>query len=408
MNIGPAIRKVKYISEAIAICLYFAIAISAQTQDEPLSSFKVGDFIYWGYMNSWGKGTIEEFGKTNGMIKVRYGQGRYDTTWITPGKSVILQTEKVHLDMMESQKMGQIFKEEARKYLSSVVKLMWAYDPELYFSDSMTNESFLPTPDNSADIAIVRRELAELDQLCKAKYPNLKNPPSSSKKRIVERYADQCAIAANRAELEKKTYQLNAERKRSNLFSDYQSRARNEMGLGQLTTTLQLMALDFDSWKADQEVKLRPDFLKEGAVVPPNFFDKLRPLSVELKAFIDNQAKTNQWAAPKFQDPSAQAAAKRGLATDDLLKKATVLSIGMDDASWAAGNSRQTEVGRDSKYVYFKTEKSKSRFKMGRMLVKGPIAGYCQERQFQVRQSIGGGATALEILDGMGKFVACP
>ena len=401
-------RNIKFISLIFTLSLFLAININAQNQDEPLNSFKVGDFIYWGYMQSWGKGTIEEFGKTNGMIKVRYGQGKYDTTWITPGGSVILQTEKVHLEMVESQKMGQSFREEGRKYLSSVVKLMWAYNPELYYSDSMTNESFLPTPDNVADIAIVRRELSELDQLCKSKYPNMKNPPSaSSKKWIVERYADQCAIAANRVALEKKTYQLNAERKRSNMFSDYQSRAKNEMGLGSLSTTLQLMALDFENWKVAQLAQIQAEFIKEGAVLQPAFFDKLRPLSVEIKAFIDNQSRTNHWVAPKFQDASAQATAKRGIGTDDLLKKATVLSIGMDDSAWAAGNSRQTEVGRDSKYIYYKTEKSKSRFKMGRILVKGPVASYCQERQFQVRQS-GKGATELEILDGMGKFVACP
>ena len=138
--------------------------------------------------------------------------------------------------------------------------------------------------------------------------------------------------------------------------------------------------------------------------MPPNFFERLRPISVEVKAFIDKQSRTNRWIAPKFQDAAAQALAKRN-ATDDVLKKSTISSIGMDDAAWVRGSDSKNEVGRDSKYIYYKIEKSKNSYKIGRMFVKGPVAGYCQEREFIVKRTT---KIELEILDGSGKFVKCP
>ena len=77
----------------------------------------------------------------------------------------------------------------------------------------------------------------------------------------------------------------------------------------------------------------------------------------------------------------------------------------MDDAAWVRGSDSRNEVGRDSKYVYYKIEKSKNFYKIGRMLVKGPVAGYCQEREFIVKRTT---KIELEILDGSGKFVKCP
>lgn len=396
-------RNIKFISLIFTLNLLFAINITAQTQDEPLSSFKVGDVIYSGYMLNWGKATIEEFGKNN-QIKIRYGQGRYDTTWITPGPKVIIQSEKVHLEMVASQKMGLEMRPEALKYMSAIVKLMQAYDPELTYAEG-TSEQGLSTPEHPEELEKVRQDLAAFDQICKTRFPNIKNPPSAlGKKWIVERYGDQCAIAANRVPLEKKQLQLNAERNRNSVLDGYRNQANHNMGNGLIHYDLQLIALDFENWKTAAEAKEKAEFIKAGAVMPPNFFEKLRPLSVEVKAFIDKQSRTNRWTAPKFQDAAAQAIAKRN-ATDDVMKKSTILSIGMDDSAWVRGSDSKNEVGRDSKYIYYKIEKSKNSYKIGRMLVKGPVAGYCQEREFIVKRTT---KIELEILDGSGKFVACP
>ncbi|MBS1795336.1 MAG: hypothetical protein JSS81_15880 [Acidobacteria bacterium] len=384
--------------------LFLTVGVNAQTQDEPLDSFKVGDLIYYGYMINWRSGTIEEFSKNRSQIKIRYGQGRYDTTWITPGPKVIIQSEKLHLEMTASQKMGLEMRPESLKYMSSIVKLMQAYDPELTYAEG-TSEQGLPTPDKTEELNKVRQDLAQLDEICKTRFPNIRNPPSAlSKKWIVERYGDQCAIAADRVALEKKQWQLNAERNRSAILDGYRNQADNNIGNGLIYYDLQLMALDFDGWKAAAEVKEKAEFVKAGAVMPPNFFDRLRPISVEVKAFIDKQSSTNRWVAPKFQDAAAQALAKRN-ATDEVLKRSTILAIGMDDAAWVRGSDSKNEVGRDSKYIYYKIEKSKNSYKIGRMLVKGPVAGYCQEREFVVRRTT---KVELEILDGSGKFVACP
>ena len=202
----------------------------------------------------------------------------------------------------------------------------------------------------------------------------------------------------------KKAIQGQIANNRTAVWDGIRNQADNNMGNGAIHYDLQLIALDFEGWKAAAEVKEKAEFAKYGSEMPPNFFERLRPISVEVKAFIDKQIQTNRWIAPKFQDAAAQSIAKRN-ATDAVFKRSTILSIGMDDAAWVRGSDSKNEVGRDSKYIYYKIEKSKNFYKIGRMLVKGPVAGYCQEREFIVRKTT---KIELEILNGSGKFVACP
>lgn len=384
----------------LILSIFLTINLNAQTQDESLSSFKVGDVIYYGTTNNWTKAKIEEIYQSPKQWKVRYGSGRYDTTYITPSGGRIVRSAKYHLEMQEVDRMGALFFHEAMPYVYSVNYLADVYDPESY----PNNRSIaFPLPPNS-DHAKLRQQLEELDKICK-KYPNIKNgTPPTSTKRIIDRAADICEIVANREVLIKKAIQGQIANNRNAVWDGIRNQADNNMGNGLIHYDLQLMALDFEGWKAVAEVKEKAEFAKYGSVMPTNFFERLRPISVEVKTFIDKQVSTNRWIAPKFQDAAAQSIAKRN-ATDDVFKRSTIISIGMDDAAWARGSDSRNEVGRDSKYVYYKIEKSRNFYKIGRMLVKGPVAGYCQEREFIVKRTT---KIELEILDGSGKFVRCP
>ncbi|MBX7174692.1 MAG: hypothetical protein K1X72_27195 [Pyrinomonadaceae bacterium] len=393
--------KIKqFLTLIFALSLFLAISINAQTQEEPLSSFKVGDVIYHGTTNNWSKARIEEFYKESGYWKVRYGSGKYDTTLIQPSGGRIIRSEKYHLEMQETDRISASFFHEAMPYVYSVDYLADVYDPKSYPNNHSSAFPVPPDPDH----AKLRQQLVELEKICK-KYPNIKNgTPPTSQKRIIDRAADICEVVVNREVLIKKAIQGQIVNNRNAVWDGIRNQADNNMGNGAIHYDLQLMALDFEGWKTAAEVKEKAEFAKYGAEMPPNFFERLRPISVEVKAFIDKQMQTNRWVAPKFQDAAAQSIAKRN-ATDDVFKRSTILTIGMDDAAWVRGSDSRNEVGRDSKYVYYKIEKSKNFYKIGRMLVKGPVAGYCQEREFIVKRTT---KIELEILDGSGKFVKCP
>lgn len=384
----------------LILSIFLATNLNAQTQDEPLSSFKVGDVIYYGTTNNWSKAIIEEMNQTRTQWKVRYGSSKYDTTYITPSGGRIVRSEKYHLEMQETDRIGKLFFHEAMPYVYSVNQLADVYDPVSYPNNHSTA---FPLPPNS-DHAKLRQQLEELDKICK-KYPNIKNGTSpTSTKRIIDRAADICEVVANREVLIKKAIQGQIASNRNAVWDGIRNQADNNMGNGLIHYDLQLIALDFEDWKAAAEVKEKAEFAKYGTEMPPNFFERLRPISTEVKAFIDKQSSTNRWTAPKFQDAAAQSLAKRN-ANDAVFKRSTILSIGMDDAAWVRGSDSRNEVGRDSKYVYYKIEKSRNFYKIGRMLVKGPVAGYCQEREFIVRKTT---KIELEILNGSGKFVKCP
>lgn len=382
----------------LGLCL--ATNAVAQTQDEPLESFKVGDAIYYGTTNNWTGARIEEIYKSPFQWKVRYGSSKYDTTYITPSGGRIVRSEKYHLEMQERDRISALFFHEAMPYVYSVTYLADVYDPVSYPNNHSSAFPVPPDPDH----AKMRQQLEELEKICK-KYPNIKNgTPLHSRKELIDRAADICEVVANREVLIKKAIQGQIVNNRTAVWDGIRNQADNNMGNGAIHYDLQLIALDFEGWKTAAEVKEKAEFAKYGSEMPPNFFERLRPISVEVKAFIDKQIKTNRWIAPKFQDAAAQSIAKRN-ATDAVFKRSTILSIGMDDAAWVRGSDSRNEVGRDSKYVYYKIEKSRNFYKIGRMLVKGPIDGYCQEREFIVRKTT---KIELEILDGSGKFVKCP
>jgi hypothetical protein len=219
------------------------------------------------------------------------------------------------------------------------------------------------------------------------------------------RFEDQCKIAADRVALEKKTLQLNFEWSQGNGLRDYTSSVREEMKSGWIKSEFQLMALDFEAWKQEFTKTQNQVSKDQGGTFTDEMMEKYRPISKEIKAWIDNQSRINVFEKPRFQDAGSQNVAKKGISQDMILKNGTLLAIGMDEAAWRAYDQK-TETGRDSRFIYYKIEPGKNKYKRGKMLVK--TNGYCQQRDFFVKQVRGSTAISLHLLTYEGRFVQCP
>ena len=261
------------------------------------------------------------------------------------------------------------FHHEAWKYFNTVQILAYFYNPTRYQGGSNTY-----TPETlKKGIA----ELAELDALCKSKYVGITNVPNTEQQNSAgQQYADWCAMAAKRDEIDKSARILAA--KNIDLFYTIKRDLKESLASreGFINGTVQTLIYDRASWKQKAAAEAKPKFAELGVEMPADYFADVESEADEIKKTIDQTAPTRRFTQPQYQDAASQALAGREFSK--MYPGIQVLKIGTDYATWKVYKNK---IGIPT-----------DQYKRGWALVKVPNRPYCQAKEWIVRQTyIGGG-----------------
>ena len=378
---------------------FVAVQDLKKIETEPKRTFRVGDQVVSGGGSA---GVIESLSDDGKGAKVRYGNGKYDFKW--EAFANLRSPDEGRRDA-EQEKMWKVFRVEARPYLITVQKLEQFYNPKAM---DMKGSGL---DDEARKKAAV--ELAELDRICRTKYPNIENEkPINPRAEVLlnERYGDQCAIAREREPLLKKAkarvLALDAERETDSWSLDI-NRLTGENGYA-VSDKLQMLIYDRAVWEKKNAEYIRKKYAAEGETMPTDAFAALYKKADELKAKIEADAPTRSWEQPKFKDAALEATARREFSTD--LPGVKVLKTGIIHSTWEVNDGKDYIGGNSGGYYYYRIIKGASRNRYGRALVQLPNRPFCQVRPFQITQlkaGAGYGSTSASSSDS-GVFVKCP
>lgn len=377
---------------------FVAVQDLKRVETAPTRTFRVGDQVVSG---SGQAGVIESLSPDGKGAKVRYGQGKYDFKWEA---FVNLKTPAEGRSDAEQEKMAKVFRVEARPYLKSVRLLEQFYNPQ-----AMDLKGTGLDEEGRQKAAV---ELAELDRICRTKYPNIENekPINPTAEVLLDsRFADQCAIARERETLLQKgkmrylTYDV--EQEIENWSAKIDHTIRN--GSGYVNDEMQTLVFDRAAWEKKNAENIRKKYAANGETMPADAFAPLYKKADEFKAQIEREAATRSWTQPKFKDAALEALARREVPTD--FPGAKVLKTGMTYTTWEVRDTA-TYVGSDENIRFYRITPGAYRYKEGLVLVQLPNRPFCQIREFQIlqRKEGAGYGAAKAYGSNTGIFVKCP
>ena len=259
-----------------AAMLTLALAVFAMAQTETL---RVGDAV----VNNEGReGKIEAI--DGDMAKVRWGSGSYNFNMIP--LSILKSPKKAANDAAQKER-GLAFFADAEPYFQTIYLLYQFYKPELAEATGGIDKN---------SIKKATADLAQLDALCKSKYPDIANPTDPRKlKNLRERYGDWCDMAARRNEiLQSVTSGAN-----NAVGQNFVERWKYEIGKALNDTNdivwddVQAMLFEPAKWKAKDLPKLRRLYAENGGTVPANIFDSvnddLQQLREKIETGLENE-----------------------------------------------------------------------------------------------------------------------
>lgn len=301
------------------------------------------------------------------------------------------------------------FFREAAKYDTAVYAFTVVYDPQMKSTSSTTY--YRPAEVNKWPE--IMSDLAELDQICKTKYPNMKNPSGSYYRKELQILAKSwCEIAANRVELQKKAIQVGAEKaigdRTQNRIYDIENAIRNNFE--SILDDYQMMAFEPESHRQKMMVELQSEYAKQSAQLPANFYDKYAAIAPKMRSFIEQSIANRTWTMPTIKDAALETLIRGQYAKSPAVARATILKVGFIANTWASVDDMNW-VSTTGNVSLYRIEKNKHRFRRGYVLVKMPTRPECQAREFVLRQDRAGGgfgATKVEDLGAGGIFIKCP
>ena len=375
---------------------FIAVQDLKKIETAPTRTFRVGDQVVSGNQT----GVVESLSPDGKGAKVRYGNGKYDFKWEA---FVNLKTPEEARRAAEQEKMWTVFRVEARPYFNTLQLL------EQYYNPNAMDMKATGLDDEGRKKAAI--ELAELDRICRTKYPNIENEkPLNPTAEVLlhQRYADQCAIARERETILQKAKMrflaLDAERETDSWLIDL-NRLTGENGY-EVPDKVQMLIFDRAGWEKQNIEYIRKKYAAAGETMPADSFAALYKRADELKAKIEADAATRSWDQPNYKDAAMELLAQREVSAD--FPGAKVFKTGMDDTSWKTRDN-MTYVGSDRYYRFYRINKDAYRYKLGRVLVKMPNQSICQVREFQVIQrKAGAGFGAVKAVGSdTGLFVSC-
>ena len=340
----------------LLLWLLVVMALPAFAQE----TFRVGDTV----RISEGQGRIETI--NGNTAKVRFGPGKYDWKYYSLKELEELKTAP----QTEAQnKQRWAFHTDAARYRNTVDIFANLYDPKRYRQVAGT---YTPEMINKG-IA----ELAGLDALCKSKYVGITNVPGGERNEAIrEDYADWCALAAKRSEIDKAARIFAA--KSIDIFYTIERDLKQSFASkeGFINGTVQTLIYERASWKTKAAAEARPKFTALGVEMPADYFADLEKQADELQKIIDQTAPTRSFTQPKYQDAASQSFAKREFA--GMYPGIQVLRIGTDYETW--------KVFKNNFGI------PTDQYKRGWALVRVSKRPYCQAKEWVVKQTyIGGG-----------------
>jgi hypothetical protein len=370
----------------ILLCLAFYICAFAQP---PL---QIGDVVEYRcncFGQEWVDAKVEAV--SGDSLSVRYGNMRNQVATGSISSGVIrMKPRKPSVAEIER---WNAFHRDASPYYESVKKFAPFFDAQ-YVGGGL--------PNNPAEWLKTMNDLAELDTLCRTRYPGITDQSDYVRKELVDyRFGVWCQIAAARARLEKPAREELAKNQvtltvtKDNLnfaFKHQKNRVPDET---------QLLMYDRTKWKQDMTAKLKPRFAEFQVEMPADFFAEVEKKADELKTLIDNTAPNRAWEQPPFRDAAVEAFIKSKYAAE--YRGAQVLKIGLDYNTWVERKGL-SYLGSDSTFRYYKVEYNY--YKRGWLLMKTPNRPYCQASEWIVGKS-GKGMVAVT-LGGSAIFVKCP
>ncbi len=261
------------------------------------------------------------------------------------------------------------FWREAKQFENTVHMFQHLYNPAKY-------KVLIPsyTPDM---LTKGMSELAELDVLC-SKHVGVTNVPKTENDDYIrEHYADWCALAAKRSEIDKVARVFAAKSIDSFYEIERQFKETLDSREGFVNGGVQMLIYEPEVWKRRQTEQMKPRFTELGVEMPADYFAGVEKKAADIKKIIDQTAPTRSFTAPPFQDAPAQAIARREFAKT--YPGIQILKIGSDYATW--------KVYKNS--IGIPTD----RYKRGWALVKVPKRPYCQAKEWVVKQTYTGGGT---------------
>lgn len=372
---------------SIVLSLFFCIGAIAQPR------LQVGDNVEYRcncFEKEWVSGKVEAVeGK---MVRVRYGNMRNQVATLDVNSGAvrtIVSAEKLAAD----DKVRWAFRQEALdKYYRSVAQFAPSYNDQYISAGS---------PIKPEEWQKAMNDLAELDALCKSKYPGITDSLSYLQEGIIDyRYAQWCDIAARRATLEPKA-RASAAAHLAIIPGVDDLRRALEYEDNRVVDDIQLLMYEPDKWKAQSSVKLKPHFASFGTERPANFFDEMVTKAADLKAKIERGAPERSFETSATRDAAVEGFIKSKFIAE--YPGSVILKSRVDYPNWVKRESLSL-VGSGTGYKLYKVEYNF--YKRGWVLMKMPNRPFCQAREWIV----GRGAKGLVAVStsSQGTFMKCP
>jgi hypothetical protein len=371
----------------ILTIMLMGLSIGAQAQQV----FHVGDAIEVQDGSNWIPGRIESV--DNNIARVRIGKGKYDYINVQLPTTRFRAVNSAAQEARDVQRQNAFFN-EAGKYLPTLRKFAPFYDDK-YISGG--------APNTPAEWQTAMSELAELDALCKSKYPGMTNANYGLREGLVDyRFAVWCEIAARRSELEKPARVSAAKNQITLTVTEDNLKFAFNHQKNRVLDETQMLMYERDKWKQQQLPKYKPRFAEYGIEMPADFFAGVEKKADELQKLIEQTAPNRAWEPRPFHDPAVEAFIRSKYAADPDYRGVRVLNIGLDYKIWTERKGL-SYLGSDSSYRYYKVEYNY--YKRGWALVKLPNRPYCQAQEWIV----GRGAKGMVVvsLGGSGIFMKC-
>ena len=361
------------------LLLLVVMALPAFAQE----TFHVGDTVVPRGGNQ--EGRIESINGNTAKVKV--GPGKYDFQYY---RLEDLQSPAAAALGRGQDEMRKSFKLEADKYYQTVYLFEQFYNPEF----AAVKGGIGPAQIKKATI-----ELAELDALCKSKYPSITNDPKYLD-RLTFRFGDWCGMAAKRDEILQSVTSGTQSAVGKRFIDTWKRSIDKSLNHREdwVFDDVQAMLFDPAKWKAKDLPNLQRLYAQNGGTVPADIFDAVKADLDKLRQKVESDSKTKSWTVPPYKDAAVEAFVKSAYAANPKFKGIVVVKSGMDFTTWKLFKN---DLGIPT-----------SQIKQGWLLVKLPNQqGLCQAREFAVEKVyMGGGSFSAMKMAGFseaGKYIKC-
>lgn len=345
------------------LSLLFLVSAPALAQE----TFRVGDLVE---VPGGSQGRIESI--NGNSAKIKFGPGKYDFKYDLLEN---LKSPKAAGLEREQDDQRKSFRVEAQRFFHTVELFEQFYNPEF---------ASLKGGMDAAAIKKATVDLAELDALCKSKYPGITNDPKYLD-RLTFRSGDWCGMAAKRNEI-LQSVTSGTQSAVGSRFIEGWKRAINQSSHRRGSTSgdpvsddVQAMLFDREKWKAKDLPNLQRLYAENGGTVPADIFDAVKAELDQLRQKVEADAQATSWTVPPYKDEAVEALVKRSYAANPKFRGIVIVKSGMDYTTWKLFKNH---LGIPT-----------SQIKKGWILVKIPNQqGLCQAREFAVeKEYLGGG-----------------